>query len=152
MAPNHTAYSKLYPVNSNKRRGQESNLCLPGSEPGATTSSCRLGKKSHRAIGERTDWRASNALQLNVASNRVPSISSSGGWARTITRLLNREPPYRLGHTGLFTVVIGWLGLFRCLVSLKPSRQCQPTRVKARHDLIVKHLECTMHSGAPSRN
>ncbi len=28
--------------------------------------------------------------------------SSSGGWTRTITRLLNREPPYRLDHTGMF--------------------------------------------------
>ena len=69
MAPNHTAYSKLYPGILNKRRGQESNLCLPGSEPGATTNSCRLGVKRFSALrpGIAPDLRASKA---RVASTR----------------------------------------------------------------------------------
>lgn len=70
MAPNHTAYSKLYPQFFNKRRGQESNLCLPGSEPGATTSSCRLGVSTfEKALrpGIAPDQRASKA---HVASTR----------------------------------------------------------------------------------
>ena len=59
----------------NKRRGQESNLCLPGSEPGATTSSCRLGvsyfAKALRP-GIAPDQRASKA---HVASTRRRELS-----------------------------------------------------------------------------
>ncbi len=58
-----------------KRRGQESNLCLPGSEPGATTNSCRLGVKRFSALrpGIAPDLRASKA---RVASTRRRELQS----------------------------------------------------------------------------
>ena len=75
MVPNHTAYSKLYPRSFNKRRGQESNLCSPGSEPGATTNSCRLGVKRSSALrpGIAPDLRASKAHAATTRRRECPA-------------------------------------------------------------------------------
>lgn len=51
--------------------------------------------------GNRTRSAGFKGPRRVYAPERICNTSSSGGWARTITRLLNREPPYRLGHTGV---------------------------------------------------
>lgn len=61
--------------------------------------------------GNRTRSAGFKGPRRVYAPERIAITASSGGWARTITRLLNREPPYRLGHTGFLNQQSGWLDL-----------------------------------------
>jgi hypothetical protein len=58
---------------------------------------------------------------------------SSGGWTRTITRLLNREPPYRLGHTGLSFTKVRTTGFEPAISCTRSTRN-----TKLSHILITE--------------
>ena len=73
------------------------------------------------------------ASRLRAGENLFFSNQSSGGWTRTITRLLNREPPYRLGHTGLSFTKVRTTGFEPAISCTRSTRN-----TKLSHILITE--------------
>ena len=79
------------------------------------------------------DLRASKAHVASTRRREFRNHQSSGGWTRTITRLLNREPPYRLGHTGLLFTKVRTTGFEPAISCTRSTRN-----TKLSHILITR--------------
>ena len=134
MVPNHTAYSKLYPKTSSISAEDRNRTCvlLVQSQVQRPTVAASVKRKLSTPSGNRTRSAGFKGPRRVYAPERNCSHESSGGWTRTITRLLNREPPYRLGHTGLLFTKVRTTGFEPAISCTRSTRN-----TKLSHILII---------------